>query len=355
MNITLQNSVLDNIFTALQPFLDKKDSSQITSHIYLETRDNQLICKATDFEMGLCSMTDSLTINEQGIATVNGKQILDIIKRLKEGEVNLYTNNENLHIKQNKSSFKLPMFNAQEFPTFPEYETLPKLEINSLDLISSMKKIFPVIDINNQKRELNGALLDIKEYSYNFVATDTKRLAMVKFDNASGNNLALIFPKKAITEIQRLFFDNIELFYNERNIIIKSQNYVFFSHLINGKFPDYEKILPKEIQTELVLQKSSIIEGIKVINSVTNDVKLTFRPNEILFESLSQDNSEAQTQIEINLPITEEIEIGINSRHVLDFLSQIDSVEFIWGLNGKNAPFVLKNGNFSTVVMPIIL
>lgn len=198
-------------------------------------------------------------------------------------------------------------------------------------------------------------MLDIKEYSYNFVATDTKRLAMVKFDNASGNNLALIFPKKAITEIQRLFFDNIELFYNERNIIIKSQNYIFFSHLINGKFPDYEKILPKEIQTELVLQKSSIIEGIKVINSVTNDVKLTFRPNEILFESLSQDNSEAQTQIEINLPITEEIEIGINSRHVLDFLSQIDSVEFIWGLNGKNAPFVLKNGNFSTVVMPIIL
>ena len=247
------------------------------------------------------------------------------------------------------------MFNAQEFPTFPEYETLPKLEINSLELISSMKKIFPVIDINNQKRELNGALLDIKEYSYNFVATDTKRLAMVKFDNASGNNLALIFPKKAITEIQRLFFDNIELFYNERNIIIKSQNYIFFSHLINGKFPDYEKILPKEIQTELVLQKSSIIEGIKVINSVTNDVKLTFRPNEILFESLSQDNSEAHTQIEINLPITEEIEIGINSRHVLDYLSQIDSVEFIWGLNGKNAPFVLKNGNFSTVVMPIIL
>ena len=355
MNIIIQNSVLDNIFTALQPFLDKKDSSQITSHIYLETKENQLICKATDFEMGLCSTTNSLTINEQGIATVNGKQILDIIKRLKEGEINLHTNNENLHIKQNKSSFKLPMFNAQEFPSFPEYETLPKLEINSLELINSMKKIFPVIDTNNQKRELNGALLDIKEYSYNFVATDTKRLAMVKFENPSGNNLALIFPKKAITEIQRLFFDHIELFYNEKNVVIKSQNYVFFSHLINGKFPDYEKILPKEIQTKLTITKTKIIEGIKVINSVTNDVKITFRPSEILFESLSQDNSEAQTQIEIDLPITEEIEIGINSRHVLDFLSQIETTDFIWGLNGKNAPFILKSENFSTVVMPIIL
>ncbi|WP_279127502.1 DNA polymerase III subunit beta, partial [Helicobacter winghamensis] len=313
MNITISNSVLDNIFTSLQPFLDKKDSSQITSHIYLETRNNQLIAKATDFEMGLCAITDSVNILEEGIATVNGKQILDIIKRLKEGDINLYTNNENLHIKQNKSSFKLPMFNAQEFPTFPEFENLPKLEINSLELITSMKKIFPVIDMNNQKRELNGALLDIKEYSYNFVATDTKRLAIIKFDKPSGKNLSLIFPRRAITEIQRLFFDNIELFYNEKNVIIKSQNYIFFSHLINGKFPDYEKILPKEMQTELNIPKTSIIEGIKVINSVTNDVKITFKAQEILFESLSQDNSEAKTQIEIELPINEEIEIGINS------------------------------------------
>ena len=178
MNITISNSVLDNIFTSLQPFLDKKDSSQITSHIYLETKNNQLICKATDFEMGLCTTTNALSITEEGIATVNGKQILDIIKHLKEGDINLYTNRENLHIKQNKSSFKLPMFNAQEFPTFPEYEHLTKLEINSLEFISSMKKIFPVIDINNQKRELNGALLDVKEYSYNFVSTDTKRLGL---------------------------------------------------------------------------------------------------------------------------------------------------------------------------------
>lgn len=355
MNITIQNSVLDNILTSLQPFLDKKDSSQITSHIYLETKNNQLICKATDFEIGLCTITDSLTIKEQGIATANGKQILDIVKRLKDEEVNIYTNGENLHIQQNKSSFKLSTFNAQEFPIFPEYENLPKLEINSLDLISSMKKIFPVIDINNQKRELNGGLLDIKEYSYNFVSTDTKRLAIIKFENATGNNLALIFPKKAITEIQKLFFDNIELFYNEKNLIIKSQNYIFFSHLINGKFPDYERIIPKEMQTELILSKSAIIESIKVINSVTNDVKITFKPNEILFESLSQDNSEAKTQIEINLPLNEDIEIGINSRHVLDFLSQIDTVEFTWYLNGKNNPFMLKSETFSTVIMPIIL
>lgn len=103
-----------------------------------------------------------------------------------------------------------------------------------------------------------------------------------------------------------------------------------------------KKSYPKRLQHNLQFPKLKLLEGIKVINSVTNDVKLTFKTNEILFESLSQDNSEAKTQIEINLGIQEEIEIGINSRHVLDFLMQIDTADFVWGLNGKNAPFVLK-------------
>ncbi|PZT47348.1 DNA polymerase III subunit beta [Helicobacter valdiviensis] len=355
MNINISNSVLDNILTNLQPFLDKKDSSQITSHIYLETKDNELIFRATDFEMGLLATTQNLNIIEQGIATVNGKQILDIIKRLKEGEVSLHTKDENLIIKQNKSSFKLPMFNAQEFPEFPSLENLSKLEVNAIELISSMKKIFPVIDTNNPKRELTGALLDIKEYSYNFVATDTKRLSIVKFDNPSGNKLALIVPKRAITEIQKLFFDQIELYYNEKELIIKSKNYIFFTHLINGKFPDYERIIPKETLVEFSVPKAKIIEGIKLINSITNDVKLTFKSHQILFESLSSDNLEASTEVEIELPIAEEIILGINSRHVMDFLNQIDTMEFTWCLNEKNAPFVLKSENFSTVIMPIIL
>ena len=356
MNITISTSILDNIITNLQPFLDKKDASQITSHIYLETNENHLICKATDFEIGLCTSTSSLNIIEQGMATVNGKQFLDIIKHLKEGEVSLSTKEDNIHIKQDKSSFKLPMFNAQEFPNFPEYENAPKIEVNSQQFIASMKKIFPVIDTNNQKKELNGALLDIKEYSYNFVATDTKRLAIIKFENPAVNKLSLIFPKKAITEIQKLFFDSLELYYTEKNIIIKSKDYIFFSHLINGKFPDYEKIIPKKAEIELTLSKTKIIEGIKIINSITNDVKITFRTNEILFESLSNDNLEARTQIEINLPINDEIIMGVNSRHILEFLAQINTAEFTWELNTQqNTPFVLKSENFSTIIMPIIL
>lgn len=359
MNITLPNSALDNVFTSLQPFLEKKDFSQITSHIYLEARNHQLIAKATDYEMGLCTTIHSINITEEGIATVNGKQILDIIKSLKDGEINLYTEGDNLNIKQNKSSFKLPMFDAEEFPSFPEFGDWNKLEINSLELITSFKKILPVIDPSNLKRELTGGLLDIKEYSYNFVSTDTRRLAVIKFNKASGKNLSLIFPRKTLLEIQKLFFNDIELFYkDQKKVVIKSGNHIFFSHLINGNFPDYEKIFPKEAQVELEIPKSKIIEGLNIIKAVTNDVKITLKANEITFESAFVDTDSigvGKTQVEIDLPLEKDIAIGVHLNHLLDFLTNIDTANFIWSINSDHAPFVLKSENFSAVVMPVTL
>ncbi len=355
MNISISKSILDNILTNLQPFLEKKDSSQITSHVLFIASEENLTIKATDYEIGLRGSTDSFTLNEGGKATVNGRKILDIIKRLKDEEVNLKDEDGFLYIKQGRSSFKLPTFGADEFPTFPTVEGNPKVEIDSLNLIQSIKKIIPAIDTNNPKYELNGALIDIKEYSINFVATDTRRLAVVKFENPSVDKLSLIIPKKAIIEIQKLFFNDIELYYNETNLIIKSTNYLFFTKLINGKYPDYERIIPKDIKNHITLPKDKVIESIKLINSISTEIKVTFRRDEIGFEALSEENSEAQTQFEFETQFENDFVIAMNSRYILDFLSQIDTSEFIIGLNDTNQPFILKSDNFQTIVMPIVM
>ena len=355
MIITISKSIIENILIHAGPFLEKKDTSQITSHVYLNASNGSLTIKATDYEIGFLVTTQNVNISQDGSITANGKKFLDIVRILKDGNINLEVRNDTLHISQAHSNFKLPTFSHNEFPEFPSYEGKARISIESHTLIESLKKITPAIDTNNPKFELNGALIDIKQDSINFASTDTRRLAVVNVNNQSPNELSIIIPKKAIIEIQKLFFDDIELYYDETNLIIHSEQYTFFTKLINGKFPEYSRIIPKEIANNLVLPKAVMIDSIKQITTISTDVKITFINDIITFESLSDDNIEAKTEITHTTGFSEPFSIAINSRYLLDFLNSINSSEFNIGLNEGNLPFILSDENFKTVVMPIVI
>jgi DNA polymerase-3 subunit beta len=355
MKISITKNVLENILIHLQPFLEKKDTSLITSHIFIQTQANSLEFRATDQEIGLTVNTEFATILEPGSITANGKKLLDIIKILKDEEITLELVNEMLHIKQQHSKFKLPTFDASEYPTFVSLETRAKIEIDSMRLIRSLKKITPAIDNNNPKYELNGALLDIKSEQINIVSTDTRRLAIVNIEHNSEVELDIIIPKKAIVEIQKLFFDDIEIYYDATYLIIKSEQYQFFTKLINGKYPDYQRIIPSESKINLTLQKSTMVEAIKQITTVSTDIKITFYADRIVFQSLSDDNNDAQTEILCDTSLTAPFVLAINSRYILDFFSQIDSSDFVMSLNDSNLPFIVEADTLKTIVMPIVI
>ncbi|CBG39268.1 DNA polymerase III subunit beta [Helicobacter mustelae] len=353
MKFHVNKNHFEIILNHLQPFLDKKDSSQITSHIYLETKEEKLQLKATDYEIGLETKVD-IKKEIDGNATVNGKKILEIVKRLKEGEITIETDSQNLHIKQGKSKFKLPMFDANEYPKNIVDKNITEIHFDTSSFIQSLKKITPAIDSTNQKPELTGALLEFKDYSFHFVATDTRRLALIKQDIQSIESFSIILPKKAISEISKLFSENIKIFYNETQLIIENEYYSFFTRLINGRFPDYQKILPKELKIQLQLPKDKVIEAIRLINSLSQKIKITLRESEVFFETISIENSEqAQTQFEYQTNIKEEISIGVDSRHILDFLAQIDTNIFEICINEVTTPFIVKSENFLTLILPI--
>ncbi len=355
MRIAIAKSVLENMLIHVQPFLEKKDTSQITSHVCMEVQGSKLIVKATDYEVGLIIESDQVSVEMSGSTTANGKKLLDIIRILKDSEIILETVQNTLHIQQGRSNFKLPVFNSSEFPSFPEFVNKPKIQINSQLLIESLKKITPSTDTNNPKFELNGALIDIKKDQINFVSTDTRRLAIVNVSNSNETELSVIIPKKAIIEIQKLFFDNIDIYYDNTYLIIHSDQYVFFTKLINGKFPDYTRIIPKEISKTLMLPKGPMIDAIKQITTISNDLKITFTANAIEFESLSDDNIEAKTELQFQTGFEAPFVLAVNSRYIIDFIGQTKNSEFTIGLNESNMPFVLEDENFKTIVMPIVI
>lgn len=354
MRFVIAKNIFENIISSMQPFLEKKDSSAITSHIYLEVANSKLILKATDYEIGLESFVNEIEENEDGKATVNGSNLLGIIKRLKGENISIETEGNNLIIKQKKSTFKLPMYDANEYPNLNMGNQLKKLEISTVNLINSIRKITPAIDNNNPKFELNGALIDIKSSKINFVATDTRRLAISHLQNISNDESQIIIPKKAIIEIQKLFLDDAIISYDETNLVVQTEKTKFFTKLINGKFPDYERIIPSNLKYNLSLPKNILVESIKLVTSLFSNIKISFKPNLIIFESLD-DETESKTQIDLDLNIQNEFHLAVNAKYMLDFLSMSNHENITIGFNESNLPFYLEDDKFYTIVMPIVL
>ena len=354
MRFVITKNILENVIASMQPFLEKKDSSSITSHIYLEINNTKLIVKATDYEIGLESQIDNITDMIDGKTTVNGSNLLGIIKRLKNEDIIIEYSNNNLNIKQNKSTFKLPTYDANEFPSLNKSENLKDLSISTINFINSIRKITPAIDNNNPKFELNGALLDIKSQKINFVSTDTRRLAVSYLQNITNDEVQFIIPKKAIIEIQKLFLDDAKISYDDTNLVISNENTKFFTKLINGKFPDYERIIPNTLKYNFPLPKNILVESIKLVTSLFSNIKITFNSTSIIFESLDED-SEAKTQIDIDLNIEKEFYLAVNAKYLLDFLSMSHNEKIKIGFNESNLPFYLEDDKFFTIVMPIVL
>ncbi|CAA6827241.1 MAG: DNA polymerase III beta subunit (EC [uncultured Sulfurovum sp.] len=354
MKIRTSKPLIESILINLQPFLEKKDASQITSHVYIEAINETVIFKATDGEIGLNINANNIIIESEGSFTANGKKLLDIIRILKNEEITLEIIENNLNIKQKNSKFKLPTFNANNYPSFPQIENKPQIVLDSINLIKNLKKISSAIDNNNPKFELNGALLDIKKTETKLVGTDTRRLSISALQTQNEKEFSLIIPKKAILEIQKLFIDQISIYYDDTNLIIQNENHYFFTRLINGNYPDYARIVPKETKLNVTLPKKEMLESIKMITTISPEIKITFNQEKILFNSLTADNIEAKTELQIHTGLNEKFELNVNSRYLLDFITQVEENEFQILLNESTLPFVLKDKEFITVIMPII-
>ena len=348
MHIKIQKPVFESIVNQTAAFAEKRDNTQITSHILI-IADEKLTLKATDKEIGIKITTDA-EILEKGKITINAKKLNDIIKTLQNKEIEIKTDEDNVIIKQENSIYKLQTFNANEFPEFPNPEHLEKLNIQNEEFIDAMKKIFPVIDNNNPKYELNGALFDINEKT-NFVSTDTRRLAVYK-SSGKGKEKKIIVPKRSISEIKRIFRDDMEIFYDDVFLILKNENTLFFTKLINGKYPAYEKIIPTQFRYSLNLNKNEFLSHLRQISIVSNEVKITINKNKIIFESFGDEMTQAKTSYEIESEIDEFI-FAVNSRYLIDFLNVINSESFKLNLNEPNIPFEMEDGKFITIIMPL--
>jgi len=352
MKFTIEKTTLENNLKALSPFVNKRDNSNITSCIKIEVNGYDLVLSATDYEYGLKTNIENMGNIEDGLCNINLSTLISSISRLKAGEVEITLNNDILTIKQKRSKVNLATFD-DEFPKlYEDVENMNSIKIDCIELNNSIKSVISGIDPNNPKIELGGVLFDIKDSKLNVVSTDTKCLIVNNIDIDLDVEDKIIIPKKSIVEIQKLLADDTIIYYDDTNIIIDSNNSIMFSRLINGKFPDYNRVIPTSSKYNFTLNANEINEAIKCVTGLNNNVTMTFSSNEIKVES-AEDKNNSETFIDINLDIDEDFTIIFDSKFMTNFLNTITG-DFNIKMNDVNLPILLEKDNLKTIVMPVV-
>ncbi|MEA2098942.1 MAG: hypothetical protein U9P72_02295 [Campylobacterota bacterium] len=311
--------------------------------------------KATDNIETICVKDIAFTSNDMTIDSfeplaIDGKKLLKVLKAAKSESVSFDIDEKKVVVRSARSKIKLDRYDEVQKI---EIATTSTSTLNISDKLSEgLKRVTHAIDSNNAKYELNGALLQVNKGVMSIVSTDTTRLpiATMKVD---ASDMEVIVPRRGVSSIVKLFGGyNINAKMDDTCIVVEASNVIYSTKLINGKFPEFERIVPKSFIQKLSLDRESL-------KSLVEEASIF--ENEII---ISVDNSEITvSDFENNTEVIEEISaegismrFGIKASSAIDFLSSYneDSVEICF--NESNLPVVLKgSADYREVIMPIVL
>lgn len=366
----------DELIKGLQialPIATGKATLPILSNVLLETEDNKLKIAASDLETSV-SFYIKAEIVEQGSITIPAKRFFDIIKEVVSDEIEIKNiDGDIVNIKAGKSKFVLNGINKKDYPLINEFPQQDHITLNAKNFADMLIKTVYAVSKDAQRYILNGVYLSLKENELTIVSTDGKRLAYV-VDNTIQNPLKLekiaIIPTKAAVDIIKIIRTNTEnkelLFaFTEENIIaIKFGDITFFAAVIDGKFPNYQQILPQENQ-DLIIVKLNVAQTLSAIKQaalftlanvgVASPVKLTFDKNQLLVSASSSTAGSGEIEMDVEFS-NKKVTLLFNPQYLKDVLQNIECENVILNYSTETAPAYFipeNNSHYINVVMPI--
>ncbi len=366
MKLRLFRDALLKPLQAVGNVIERRPSLAVLSNILIQVSDKTMVLTGTDLEI---EMVTRLTVDtdEKEEITVPGKKFLDICKALPENaEIELITSNDRCIIKSGRSRFTLSTLPATEFPnieavTSPFEFTLTQRELKSL--IENTQFCMAQQDV---RYYLNGLLFEIMPDKLSAVATDGHRLAMSElkghFDVTETRQI--ILPKKGVNELARLLDDSdgvLTIKLSENHIRIELDDITFTSKLIDGKFPDYQQVIPASCEKEIIcdreLLRQAFIRASVLSNEKYRGILLQFAPGLLNATVHNPEQEEAEEQIEIEYN-GDEFEIGFNVAYFQEVLSVIEETKVVLNMTDTNHSCLLfGEGNTRNryVIMPMRL
>jgi len=368
MKFNANQQDLQQALNYCQGVIEKRSTLPILSNILLDANNSQLTITATDLDLIFIHKLSNIEILEEGKTTTTSSIMYDIIRKFSSGKkINLtLTDKSKLHLESEKSIFNLNCISASEFPLTDENFNQNEFLIKSKQLLKLLNKCKFSVSNDETRHYLSGIYLhqtEVDEKNYlTAVATDSHRMSISKIRLEQKIDFdPIILPKKTIFQLCSLlenFDGDVKISNIKSKIKFELSNSILISKLIDGKFPNYIQVIPKNNQKKLEIDLKLFLNSVDRVASVSLDKKDGVKfslTKDILNLSVNNANS-GDGKETLGVKFDHELEISFNSRYLIDIASQLNGERIELFLNDTGSPALIKDpGDFDSifVVMPM--
>ena len=358
----------DTLLAPLQSvsgIVERRHTLPILSNVLLEKQGDKLTLLATDIEIQITTSTVGAGGDGDGAVTVGARKLQEILRSLPEKtEVSLVLEDKRLQVRAGKSKFSLQTLPADDFPrmTITDGET-KEFQLSQKAFRQLLGKTQYSMAAQDVRYYLNGLMLLVEGKELRAVATDGHRLAYASVEiEADLPRQELILPRKTVLELNRLLIDSddaLKITLTANQIRFAFGSVVLVSKLIDGKFPDYERVVPATLRNHMTVGRQALMQAMTRAAILTNEkfrgVRVVLSENSLKLIAANAEQEEAQDEIEVNYQ-GEAIDVGFNVGYLLDVLNNISAEEVQWSFNDANSSALISipgNDRFKYVVMPM--
>ncbi len=364
MKFQIDQSEFNAAVMNVSHFVSSKSTIPALEGIFIETKDNTVLMTGYDLEIGIFKRLEA-TVISSGSIVLPAKLFAEIIRKLPDGLIT-FTVDEKLNCMINcgDMSYDLPGISGDEFPILPDINKQSEYAFPAEMFKSVVRQTIFAVATNDMKPINTGLMFDINDEMLTVVGVDGYRLAVRKEKISGLKDTSFIIPGKAVGEVVKLINDdteNVSLFVGSSHCCFEIDGYTVIARLLEGDFLDYNKAIPKEVKTRIVVNTRKISETIDRISPLISDrekspvrVKMY---DDTFFASCVTQSGKGDGKFDISID-GDDLEIGFNNKYMMDALKAAETDEIVIEFCGGTSPIVIKptdGDSFLFLVLPVRL
>jgi DNA polymerase-3 subunit beta len=365
MKVTVSRDNFQKGLSAVASTIPTRSTLPVLSNILVETIDGGLRVRGTDLDISV-SIQTSADVERQGAITVPAKKVADIARELPDAPVELQSEGGRVALVCGKAKFRLNSLPSDEYPSFPEVPFSKGWRLRSGELQKLSAHTSFAVSNEETRPVLNGVLWQLRGDEMRMVATNGHRLAkmVANVSSAVTDDQDLIVPPKALQQVERLFDaeDELQIARSESHLGFKTVRTEVYTRLIEGPYPNYEQVLPKDNDKECTANRAELTSAIKrvaiIASEQTHRVRLSFSANKLALAVQTPDLGEAEDELPVEYGGAP-LDIGFNAQYLLDVLRYIHSDDVKIAMSAPERPATFEpvgaEDDYVCLVMPLRL